>query len=1577
MINTKFRNILQITLCFIIISVGMATGLYAQTSPAGATKDDRDPVLVKLLGTQKFANVPKDVTIAKMLLDVKKGRLSPEGFFKGLANTGSTMKDVIKVKTSLNNEGLGGEFLGEHYGEGGTPVEEKLLNWRRTQTEAVIKDVIKGRSSNSSVFVAYVGSWVGQPSTALKFEGDIDFSFVSRDTNIISALKNAFEAKLMERTGLSSQAIDSVCTAHGKAGLEVYIRQHGAEFALSQMKIVDEIIFSEDGLRRLSEDSAAGTVRGALEEAIDRVVRESELQSTDPRIAPSKYNAEPGLSMENLRHFYSDIVKEGIYSPVDTVIKAAKYVDRSNDSLMKYLGIGSSDPALSALSGELDRLKKESKVKQMDQKIRSYFQQKYGALPFSRFEITTSNTGGPWLITKPNKEIMDKFNGDCVSAMWKNVETGYSKRIDDIRKQLDRLSELEGNESTREQAKQLEEKLRKEIDDLEKMTDTEIEVLKNAGLTHEGVAKLHEDFKLMASEFRQGRGKATPDMIKDRQYLKAQFEAKTKLGRMLGIAYLMNKIEKGLDLGDKGMSSINFYLDILDDKLLGELRGDNPDFDRFVTEYKEVKTLKDSRSKSSALKGLKGTVANGIQQVNRRCNETIQSTAAGRGAVKGLIAIGLIEEGAAYRDAYLKGGWGELATEFFRRRVPFGSSVEQAIMGNYLEAGWEVVTTLVPPLGLTQAAYGIGRYVLIDMPVTFYWTEQLSVFVDTLYATATFKLIGVESYESAKIGVWRLISAKYSGGVLNVEQFSRYKQEQVEAMRQQLKKSFSQRDMSMKIYYGLTDRAFINQMLQKNIAATDPALNLIQQMMSNEYVGPKLMQHYGDIYKVRWEDAKLNFVLNMIHQLEERKAIDDALLRGMLPELFAELNKIAKALKIEAALEKEMDKELDTNNLKAVFRWLWNVKRDLLSEGQMESDYTKAGEIVKKYLDAYKIVYEARQESEAIFAADSPVEHGVRILTGSDFLIAKPEEDKRTAVQYYQFVMNTKNSVEKQLLEIKATCIPEAKLDNDYDKKTLAYVIRNNVWQGLWSALFKKDNNLYGSAPKWAKEHNIQSAAAVKGFREYYSKNCVLVSIEGNPLPPYTLGQDVKLKAIVKFTVLPKEPPVLRYLWSDMKGSLRFAEQTDTLKINTSVVGTFGVKLEVLKAEAGKWEKFGEATHTFTIQKASVKISADVKAVVGQVVKYKAVVDIDPSLKPSLKYAWSYEGQSNVFNNTEGFDWSLVKPGTINVKLVVYQIIGGKSMLVGDAKHRMIVENPTVSMYIDGPKRTMIGQDVTLTATVKSVDKTAQFAYKWYQSGQQLSSKGASQTITAPRQGSYTIKAEAYRAVMGKWQKAGEATYPLEVQQPYGYIYISTAKDKIKVNESTTLNGMVSETNVMNQGLFTFKWLVNGQARSTGSSFNFTGGAPGRYEISLELWMRDQSQQVRLAQTSRFVVVEETPKKPAVDATKKPVEQPKPPPKKYEQLTDKERQNVLDCLCQCNTTAAPGVVATYYDPKPSNSSPHCAKTSNGPCINQGFGCWRHFPVNTGDCSKKCYGRYNVESVPDAAVNLGKGADTKK
>ena len=86
--------------------------------------------------------------------------------------------------------------------------------------------------------------------------------------------------------------------------------------------------------------------------------------------------------------------------------------------------------------------------------------------------------------------------------------------------------------------------------------------------------------------------------------------------------------------------------------------------------------------------------------------------------------------------------------------------------------------------------------------------------------------------------------------------------------------------------------------------------------------------------------------------------------------------------------------------------------------------------------------------------------------------------------------------------------------------------------------------------------------------------------------------------------------------------------------------------------------------------------------------------------------------------------------------------------------------------------------------------------------------------------------------------------------------------------------------------------------------------------------------------------------------------------------TEKERQGVLDCLGRCNSSASSSV-AVGYNPKPSDASPSCAKASNGPCINQGFGCWRHFPDGGSECAKGCYKRYNTTAAPASALNLGK------
>ncbi len=61
--------------------------------------------------------------------------------------------------------------------------------------------------------------------------------------------------------------------------------------------------------------------------------------------------------------------------------------------------------------------------------------------------------------------------------------------------------------------------------------------------------------------------------------------------------------------------------------------------------------------------------------------------------------------------------------------------------------------------------------------------------------------------------------------------------------------------------------------------------------------------------------------------------------------------------------------------------------------------------------------------------------------------------------------------------------------------------------------------------------------------------------------------------------------------------------------------------------------------------------------------------------------------------------------------------------------------------------------------------------------------------------------------------------------------------------------------------------------------------------------------------------------------------------RKFSDLSEKERGELLGCLCQASLGAAIGVYTAYL-PKPTNDG--CAPPSYGPCFASGFGCWRSF-----------------------------------
>lgn len=242
-------------------------------------------------------------------------------------------------------------------------------------------------------------------------------------------------------------------------------------------------------------------------------------------------------------------------------------------------------------------------------------------------------------------------------------------------------------------------------------------------------------------------------------------------------------------------------------------------------------------------------------------------------------------------------------------------------------------------------------------------------------------------------------------------------------------------------------------------------------------------------------------------------------------------------------------------------------------------------------------------------------------------------------------------------------------------------------------------------------------------------------------------------------------------------------------------------------------------------------------------------------------------------------------------------------------------------------------------------------------------------------------------SLLGGYRKTFEDTvsdtFSIVEDLPRGSLRVS-GPARVKVNQRFSLTAEIVGSTVPSSQL-AVGWAKSGRRVGSAQSLSTAEAGAGTYTYLAELFAKQGGKYVKLADTRHTVVVEkEDAKTPAKPPEKKPAstqtqggqkppekkDPPPPPSKDWGALTEKERQNVLDCLCRCNSSATSSV-AVGYNPKPSDASPSCAKLSNGPCINQGFGCWRHFPDGGSECARGCYKRYNTTAAPASALNTGK------
>jgi hypothetical protein len=1047
-------------LAALFLAVTLVSGVCGQS----AAPEERDP-LVRLQGSAAFASAPTaHARIAALLLDVRQGRLDAPGFYRGLGEIGAGMSEVREVRTRLEQAGVVDTFLGPRHAEGGSLVERVLLVHRREATERAIAGAGRTVSHDSGAFVARVGRWATQSPNALTFDSDIDFSFVSADTRVSAALKAAFDEGFRRELGVEANAkgADVLATVHGRAAMEVYIGAAGQAFAEKGM--VDVSILGRDGgLRAVSR-----------ERMDNQIAFERDFVAADTRLPQATRQAEPGLSFEMARHFVHDIQGSAQYGPATAVIKAAKYLDRS----MSASG-GGGDPGLSGLAREITALSSSHRSAEL-----------YDLLA-SRLGSGGMQGGGPGATEAA------RFQGRVAAAIWANVTAGITRELGGIEERLKAAEGLTGPERLSALAE-----IRSRFIPLFDTVAAEMEALRAQNVTppvsvRQAVAHVEE--------MQRGLGRlgfaVTDQDLKEKRYVEELIRADTPASRRLAIGHIALKISRGVE-------TANGFLDILDTKLLGGLRGEG-DFDALILDVRDARRGLGStdpieraaaRRRADAAAARSGNV---VARANREINQIIQSSTTGRNLVKGLVVFGLAEETSAYVEAFHRDGWNALATEFFRRRVPFGSTVERAIMGDYAMAGWDAVTTLLPPLALPQAAAGILQTVY-DTGTELYWTEELNLFVDGLYASARFAPVAARREGQGLVGDWRLQSVSLDGRIhSDFEAFRKTRQEQVAAMTADLRKPQKDRFLYSKLFAyhsGVIDGRKVDEILRRNIAAVDPFLGLYREMARRKDVGEALALHMRQQEMVRWEQVKLAYLFELVEKLEARWQQEWAANAGQIPALIDELRRLTRELEIANRVWETLEREAARSHWQDLIAWMIELKRDMMAEPSAVSHMQEAAGLVIRYLETYREVLRLRTMIEERLDIVGQRRGGMRLLTGPLLLRGEPEIDLQAAGELMKLFETQAQTVNRDLVERKARLtdhpVEHVTLDDGFDASMKSRLLTLRVWRASWAPFLMADGPpMAGMEPAHEVRLGLirEQDAAIEAFEAHYRRSGVLL----------------------------------------------------------------------------------------------------------------------------------------------------------------------------------------------------------------------------------------------------------------------------------------------------------------------------------------------------------------------------------------------------------------------------------------------------------------------------------------------------
>lgn len=1088
----------------------------AVAAPPAAPPGDEpsDTALINAYRAGKPPQVDTRAAIVQMLMDVKSGTLSPEAFYQKVSRLeippGQELRHTLmEVKKDVGNY-LGEAGLKRIFGNltpaGGSDVEAKILTHRKNVVMETIKQAIGIYAQTHPKFTMYygeVGGWPTETAEQMKFAGDIDFNFLSGDLKAAMALKKIFDDLIVKRYGRTPEALDIPCTVHGMATAEVYVGKHGQAFAESVTKKLWPINF----------DPSKGPIGVApreqsvpFEEALLRMVMEAKMAAYGlDDLATLKWPNQPGISLEMIRHFEHDIVGKNVYTDLESFVKAAKYAERSFDFLAKDLGEDAiKDKLLRKLTSDLTVHKKDPKMQVT--LIKEYFEAVGKPLPFDAdFSI---NPDGKSLATiKTNERIIREFWDLCRKTMWESANVKIRKLIDDFGP---KIASLDAGDKAGAKA------IYDELVKYHEMLEIEDLILRdgNAGV-HEHLdaeyQKIIVEFREMVTAFKQKIAKngllkyIDPQTGKTYAWVEEMLKGDSEFNiRMAGAAMLAlpRNVNSILDFIDDGMMDKlrtgkggDEYIRILRngrgyswgeqaDKFLKGTRFEG----RFTNTFDAAEANFDEQLKKTtdwfnsnlesklASRGLKL-----MQGVNNTFNESVANSRAGQATMTALMIYNLKDELPAYYRHLENGDWEGLATEFFKRRVPFGSAVERGVMGDYYGVAWEVTSTLVPPAALVRVAVSLGEY-LAETGLETYFDEELATFIDSLYEGAKFKIVGVEKAgDDIKISRWKLLSVAYSGNTYEFDELIQLEQEGAREMAACLRKPSDQRTECFpmeKIRDGLFEWFRSEDAFREHFKRTDPWIQLIHEMETEPHVGEKLKEYFRYQKYARLEQIKVDFLRKTKEQLEKRRAGEQAALSGNLPKMHDELMTIAEELDIQPQLSATIDEKFG-GEITQFFTWMKDYLRGAIRyvrdpDIDVWDVYEELSAFITDNLRAYQKIHTGRADAEKELV--NIEDQGLRLLTGPYFLTGKSEDDEESAAKWIEYSKKAKEDMTGKLSKIKAEEQAEpAELDlkeGAYDRDMLQRLVYHDSFREMWVKVNSRMTDLkipsyLGNNPSW------------------------------------------------------------------------------------------------------------------------------------------------------------------------------------------------------------------------------------------------------------------------------------------------------------------------------------------------------------------------------------------------------------------------------------------------------------------------------------------------------------------------------